>query len=349
MGVRWKPSARFKGWHRFHDPRTDAFEYEGVKMKQYWTAAHIPDLRGKVAIVTGASNGVGFEIARQLASHGARVVMASRNLERTKQAAHRIKEMDGGAQVEAHQLDLGDLVSVRSFASLFLGNFTVLDILINNAGISGGPRRATADGFEVNFQVNYLGHFALTGLLLPALITQKSRVVSTSSDIASSGKINFDDLQSQHKYGFIAAYAQAKLANLLFAFELDRRCREAGNRIASFVTNPGVATSNIFQNKEADWGRPRNTTENLLRFVQKMLALPAEKGALPALYQATAPSARSDEYVVGGKRPKSGHPSVGKIPPRALDHTTAERLWQVSERLTEVRFEPILESRTVRS
>jgi NAD(P)-dependent dehydrogenase (short-subunit alcohol dehydrogenase family) len=310
-------------------------------MKRHWTAADIPDLHGKVAIVTGASSGVGFEIARQLALHHARVVLASRDIGRTEQAAGRIKALDRGVGVEAHRLDLGNLASVDRFASFFLRSFPRLDILINNAGVSGGPRRVTPDGFEINFQVNYLGHFALTGLLLPALMRQNSRVVTMSSDIASSGQINFSDLQSEHKYGFIAAYAQAKLANLLFAFELDRRCREASVGITSLATNPGVAASNLFVNKEADWGRPRNAAEDLLRIIQRMLALPTEKGALPALYQATDPWARSEEYVVGGKRPKSGYPSAGKIPPTALDRTAAERLWKLAEALSGVRYDAL--------
>jgi NAD(P)-dependent dehydrogenase (short-subunit alcohol dehydrogenase family) len=310
-------------------------------MKRHWTAANIPDLSGKVAIVTGASNGVGFEIARQLALHGAQVVMASRDRERTEQAARRIEAAEPGVRVEAYRLDLGALASVRSFASLFLRSFPRLDILINNAGVSGGPRRVTPDGYEIHFQVNYLAHFALTGLLLPALLRQESRVVSMSSDIASSGKIDFADLQSERKYGFIAAYAQAKLANLLFAFELDRRCREAGSGISSFATNPGVARSNLLLNKEADWGRPRNGAENLLQFVQRLLALPTEKGALPALYQATEPTARSEEYVVGGKRPKSGYPTIGKTPSTVADRTAAERLWRLSETMTAVRYEEL--------
>lgn len=308
-------------------------------MKSKWNASAIPDLNGRTAIVTGASGGVGYEIALQLAAHGAHVVLASRNQDRTNEAARRIQVAVPGASVEAQLLDLADLQSVRRFADIFSERHKGLDILINNAGVSGGPHRLTKDGFEANFQVNYLGHFALTGLLLCALgFRPGSRVVHMSSDIASQGKISFEDLQSSHNYGFVAAYAQSKLANLLFAFELDRRCRLAGVGVTSLATNPGVARSGLLTGKEADWGRRRSGLENLLWVAQLVLALPAEKGALPALYQATDPSARSGEYVIGAKWPKSGYPAVGKIPQAGLEELTARRLWEISEELTGVRY-----------
>jgi len=307
-------------------------------MKPHWTDINIPNLRDATAIVTGASSGVGLEISRQLASHGAQVIMASRNLHRTQTAAQAIEVRHPGVQVEAHQLDLADLASVKIFSSMFLEKFPKLDILVNNAAVSGGPRRVTLDGFEANFQINYLSHFALTGLLLPALMKTASRVVSVSSDVASNGKINFEDLQSEYKYGFIAAYAQSKLANLLFAMELDRRCRKAAIGINSLTTNPGVTTSNLLRDKESDWGRRPTATERLLQFAQKILALPVERGALPALYQATEPSACSDEYVVGEKWPKRGYPTLGKMPSSALDTVAAGRLWSLSEHLTGVHF-----------
>jgi NAD(P)-dependent dehydrogenase (short-subunit alcohol dehydrogenase family) len=308
-------------------------------MKAKWTAADIPNLKDRIAIVTGASSGVGYEIALQLAAHGAHVIVASRNLSRTAEAARTIEAATPRASLEAQALDLADLGSVQSFADGFCKHHRRLDILINNAGVSGGPRRTTKDGFEAHFQINYLGHFALTGRLLgPLGASRGARVVSMSSDIASRGKVNFNDLQSERKYGFVTAYAQAKLANLLFAFELDRRCRKAGVRVASLAANPGVAKSNLLTGKNADWGRPLNAAENLLRIVQKVLALPATKGALPALYQAADPAAQSSDYVVGAAWPKPGYPSIGKIPPASLDLDTARHLWDISADLTGVMY-----------
>ncbi|MDP4149887.1 MAG: oxidoreductase [Bacteroidota bacterium] len=311
-------------------------------MNPKWNAANIPDLRGRTAIVTGASGGVGYEIAFQLAVHGAHVILASRNHDRTSEAARRIKAAAPKTSVEVQLLDLADLHSVRRFTTTFSERHHGLDILVNNAGASGGPHRLTKDGLEAHFQINYLGHFALTGLLMSRLsLRAGSRVVSMSSDIASQGRIHFEDLQSQHKYGFVRAYAQSKLANLLFAFELDRRCRQAGNGVMSLATNPGVARSGLLIGKDADWGRPRSGTENLLRILQNILAQPAEKGALPALYQATDPSATSSEYVIGTKWPRPGYPSSGKIPRAALDRTTARQLWEISEKLTGVYYTSI--------
>jgi NAD(P)-dependent dehydrogenase (short-subunit alcohol dehydrogenase family) len=308
-------------------------------MKPDWTARDIPDLTGRTAIVTGASSGVGYEIALQLASHGASVVLASRDKERTGQAARRIEAAAPGAGVEAAFLDLGDLASIRRFAEDFLDRHGALNILVNNAGVSGGPRRETKDGFEAHFQINYLGHFALTGLLWPALVSRpSSRVVSVSSDVASRGRINFDDLQSVRRYGFVTAYAQSKLANLLFACQLDRRTRGTKAAVTSLASNPGVAASNLFVGKKADWGRSRSGAERLLRAVQMVLALPAAKGALPALYQATDPAAASTNYVVGAKWPSRGYPRTSRFPAAALDPAAGRRLWGVSEELSGIAY-----------
>lgn len=309
-------------------------------LKSKWSIDDVPDLAGRRAVVTGASGGVGFEIARMLAAKGAHVILASRHPERTATAARQIKSLYPDSFLEPRHLDLADLASVRRFASELNGSGLGLDILINNAGVSGGPRRETKDGFEVHFQVNYLGHFALTGLLIPSLLLWKdSRVVSMSSDIASRGRIDFDDLQSQRAYGMVKAYAQAKLANLIFALELERRCRKADLRVHSFAANPGVAKSNLLANREPEWGRRSDLTENLLRVLQNILALPASLGALPALYQATDPLAQAGEYVVGTCWPKAGHPRRSKLPPNAVEQGVAERLWEISENLTACKYE----------
>ena len=300
-----------------------------------WTAADVPDQRDRLAIVTGSSAGVGYAIALELARRGAHVIVASRNEARTRDAAARIAAEVGG-RAEARVLDLASLASVRRFAEDMARDHMAVDVLVNNAGVSGGPRRETVDGLEVHFQVNYLAHFALTTQLLPLLrVRPGSRVVSVSSDVASRGRIDFEDLQSVGRYDFVAAYAQSKLANLLFAFELQRRLQ--GADVSSFAAHPGVAVSNLLDGKEADWGRPPRGMERVLRLVQRLLAQPAALGALPALYQATAAEARPEVYVgprglVHGR----GYPGPAKVPESALDEVVARRLWEVSEALTRV-------------
>ena len=315
-------------------------------MKTKWHDTDIPNLTGRTAVVTGASSGIGYEIALQLATHGANVVLTSRNQNRTDQVARQIEMALPGANVEAQVIDLADLASVYRFADAFSKHHQGLDILVNNAGIAGGPRRQTTDGFEMHFQVNYLGHFALSGLLLPALcLREGSRVVTMSSNIAARGRIDFDDLQAERTYGWITAYAQAKLANLLFAFELDRRSQSVDASITSFAAHPGVARTNLLTGKETDWGRQRQGMENLIRIIQIVLAQPASQGALPALYQASDSAARRAEYIGPSGGLRGGYPVVSKVPPAARDQATAKRLWEVSEELTGVRYEMIAQAR----
>jgi NAD(P)-dependent dehydrogenase (short-subunit alcohol dehydrogenase family) len=308
-------------------------------MKVDWSAGHVPRLDGRTAIVTGASGGVGYEIARQLAARGAHVVLASRDEARTSQAAYSIRAACAEASVEAMRLDLADFGSIGAFASAFAERHGRLDILVNNAGISGGPRRETRDGFEMLFQVNYLGHFALTGLLL-ALLNRRpgSRVVTLSSDIAAAGQIDFDDLLGTRRYGLVRTYAQSKLAGLIFAIELERRARSVGAGLSSFATNPGIARTDLFAAKSADWGRSITLQERLLRTVQMLLGRPAAVGALPPLYQATDPMARASNYVVGTRWPKKPHPTVDAFPARACDPAVADRLWEISVEFTGVDY-----------
>jgi NAD(P)-dependent dehydrogenase (short-subunit alcohol dehydrogenase family) len=237
------------------------------------------------------------------------------------------------------RLDLADFASIGAFANAFAERHGGLDILVNNAGISGGPRRQTRDGFEMVFQVNYLGHFALTGLLLDSLNTRSgARVVTVSSDIAAMAQIDFDDLQATRRYGLVRTYAQSKLAGLIFAVELERRARSARASLSSFATNPGIAKTDLFAAKSADWGRSLTLQERLLRMVQMMLGRPAAIGALPVLYQATDPAARASNYVVGTKWPKKPHPTVDAFPARACDPEVAKRLWEKSVELTGVHY-----------
>jgi NAD(P)-dependent dehydrogenase (short-subunit alcohol dehydrogenase family) len=303
-----------------------------------WTSADIPRLQHHTAVVTGASSGTGYQIALQLAAHGAQVVLASRDLARTTHAAGQIAAAVPGARVEARLVDLASLASVRRFASAFRERHGGLDLLVNNAGIVGGPRRQTADGFEAHFGTNHLGHYALTGLLLPALRARPgARVVTMSSGLAARARIDFTDLHGARDYRVVTAYGQSKLANLLFAFEFDRRARGAGMDIASLATQPGVARTSLLTGKRADWGRRGRGTESMVRLVQILFAQSAARAALPALYQATDPAARSAAYV-GPKGHVRGHPAAGKIPPAALDRDTASRLWEVSAELTGIHY-----------
>ncbi|NVI91291.1 oxidoreductase, partial [Actinomadura sp. BRA 177] len=245
-----------------------------------WTANDIPDLRGRRAVVTGANSGIGYHTALQLARHGAAVVLGCRSAERGQAAFDRIKTAAPDADLTLGTLDLADLSSVRTFAARH-GDDPV-DILVNNAGVMAIPHRSTADGFEMQFGTNHLGHFALTGLLLPALRAASARVVTVTSGFAWTGRLNFDDLQSERRYRKWAAYSQAKLANLIFAKELDRRVPE----LTSVAAHPGYAATNLQQTGPKMQG---NTfMEKATGIGNTVVAQSAAAGALPSLYAATA-------------------------------------------------------------
>ncbi|MEU4405908.1 oxidoreductase [Streptosporangium sp. NPDC023963] len=285
-----------------------------------WTADEIPDLTGSVAVVTGASGGIGVPTALELARHGARVVLTARDADRGRAALDAVRAAVPGAAAEVRALDLADLGSVRAFAETVDGP---LDLLVNNAGVGPMPRRTTADGFETQLGVNHLGHFALTGLLMPRLLAAPAaRVVTVSSDAHAVGAIDFDDLALDRRYGRFSAYGRSKLANLLFALELQRRADASGTALLSLATHPGMTATGIM--KAGALSRPLNA---LLRLALQ----PPAKGALPSLYAATSPEARGGQYV--GPGPKVLRPS-----PRALDAAVAARLWERSEELTGVRF-----------
>ena len=290
-----------------------------------WTAAEIPVQTGKTAVVTGANSGLGASIARELAGAGASVVLAVRDTEKGERAAEAIGQR---ARVEA--LDLADLSSVRSFAERFEGT---LDLLINNAGVMAPPRRLTADGFESQLGTNHLGHFALTGLLLPKLLASDApRVVTQSSGAHRIGRINFDDLQGERRYNNWLAYGQSKLANLLFAFELQRRA--AGTELQSIAVHPGYAATNLQTAGPARWyERLGGQLGNVI------IAQSAEMGALPALYAATAPDVPGGSFVgPDGFLEQRGYPHLVTAAGRAYDEDAARRLWEVSEELTGVHY-----------
>ena len=313
-----------------------------------WTGNDIGDLTDRTAVVTGASSGIGWQTARWLAANGAQVVLACRDYERGGQAARQVTGPAGrpGATVEV--LDLADLASVGRFADRVLRRHDGIDILVNNAGIAGGPRRSTADGFEAHLGTNHLGHFALTGLLLPALLARPgARIVNLTSSVAAQGRINFADLNSERRYRFITAYSQSKLANLMFAVELDRRARAAGVPLISTAVNPGIVATGLLRRKRDQWGRGSRPAELAVAAVQRVYGQPPGDGCLTALYAATAPRLRGGEYIVpDGRGHRRGSPAVGHPPLRALDPETARRLWETSAELTEVEYATLDVART---
>ncbi|MDQ0814047.1 NAD(P)-dependent dehydrogenase (short-subunit alcohol dehydrogenase family) [Streptomyces sp. B3I7] len=297
-------------------------------MTDNWTEQHIPDQHGRVAIVTGANTGLGFETARMLAARGASVVLAARNVEKGRRAADRIT---GDVSVQA--LDLTSLDSIRSAAADLRAAHPRIDLLINNAGVMYTPRRTTADGFELQFGTNHLGHFALTGLLLDRLLpVPGSRVVTVSSTgHRIRAAIHFDDLQWERSYGRVAAYGQAKLANLMFTYELNRRLAAHGTTVA-VAAHPGVSNTELIRNAPAALRVPVTWVAPL--FTQK-----PEMGALPTLRAATDPAVRGGQYYGPGNRSETqGHPRLVASSPASHDEAVQRRLWAVSEELTGVTF-----------
>jgi len=306
-------------------------------MNSKWTSNDIPDLTGKVAVVTGANSGTGFEAARALAKKGATVVLTCRSLSKGKDALEAIQHESPGASVELMHLDLANLAVVRSFAEAFAAHYDRLDILCNNAGVMALPYRQTADGFEMQFGTNHLGHFALTGLLLPHLLkTPQARVVTMSSDLHKQGKIQFDDLQGEKSYKKWAAYSQSKLANLLFAYELQRKLKLAGASVISMAAHPGYAATNL---QLAGPTMAGSALQLWLMKLSNLAAQSAKMGALPMLYAATAPGVQGGSYFgPGGFAEIRGHPVQTQSNARSHNREDAARLWLVSEELTGVTY-----------
>ncbi|MFI1951016.1 oxidoreductase [Streptomyces xinghaiensis] len=319
-----------------------------------WSVSDIPDQSGRTAVVTGANSGLGLVTARELARRGAEVVLACRDETRGRAAGARIAEEVPGARVRLARLDLADLASVREFAGAFLGDggsggpgsggpgaggTARLDLLINNAGVMALPYRRTADGFETQFGVNHLGHFALTGLLLPALLaTPGARVVTVSSAMhLLPGAGDPGDPSGEEPYRRWMAYTRSKSANLLFTHELSRRLRRAGSDVVAAAAHPGYAATNLQTAGPRMEGR--RGTERLMGLGGRLLAQPAAAGALPSLYAATAPDVRPDGFYGPGRTmPPRGGPAPARRAARTLDDAASERLWQRSEELTGVRY-----------
>lgn len=306
-----------------------------------WSAADIPDLSGHTAIVTGANSGLGYETSRALAARGAHVVLACRDLLKGGVASEHIAKEHPTASVELAELDLSSLASIRAFVEGFTSRHEELHILCNNAGVMALPYRQTADGFEMQLGTNHLGHFALTGLLLPRLLaTEGARVVTVSSTMHRIGRIRFDDLHGAHRYRKWRAYGQSKLANLLFTYELAGRAARKGAGLVAAAAHPGYAATNL------QFAGPRmegsTLMERLSGWGNRLIAQDAAGGALPTLHAATAPGVRSGEYFgPGGFAELRGAPKRVDSNQRSHDREVAERLWRVSEELTNVRYDAL--------
>jgi len=309
-----------------------------------WTASDIPDQSGKTVLVTGGNSGLGYQTVLQLARKGAHVLLGARDRTRGQAALNQLTAEAPRSRTELAQLDLADLTSVERFSTEFLAGGQDLDVLVNNAGVMAIPHReTTAQGYERQFGTNHLGHFALTGRLLPALIKRPgSRVVTVSSNQHKRAKgINFDDLQGEHSYQPWPAYAQSKLANAMFVLELDRRLRAAGLDVISVGAHPGFASTNL------QISGPRSGGASLMAhgmgFATRLLGQPASYGALPQLYAATAEGVHGGDYFGpdGPAEMRGHHPKLVQFSAAAHDQAAAARLWTVSEELTGVTFEAL--------
>lgn len=309
-----------------------------------WTTKDIPDLSGRLAIVTGATGGLGLETARDLAVAGAEVILAGRNPDKGAQAERTIRGQHPVATVRFEQVDLASLASVAAFADRQLAQGRPIDILINNAGVMALPtRQVTADGFEMQFGTNYLSHFALTGRLLPLLIAGPSRpegarVVQLSSMAHRGGRISLDDLNHEQGYKPWPVYQQSKLAMLMFAIELDRRSQAHGWNLTSVAAHPGFARTDLIANGPAASGSG-GLMMAVGRLLQPLISHSAADGALPTVMAATLPTAGGGDYY-GPQRvmEMKGPPGPAEIKPQAKDADVARRLWTASEHLTGVTF-----------
>jgi len=299
-----------------------------MKGNKKWSSADIPDLKGSIVLITGANSGLGYHEARAVAEKGATVIMGCRDRAKGEEAVRKIKEAVPGAKLVLMHLDLASLKSIHSFAVEFKKRYNRLDILINNAGLMAPPYGTTKDGFELQIGTNHFGHFALTGLLLDRILkTPGSRVVSVSSLAHRMGRMNFDDIHSQKNYSRWSAYAQSKLANLLFIYELDRRLKKARSGAIAVAAHPGYSSTNL-----------QRSTRFFSTF-NPILAQSAAMGALPVLYAATEEHVRGGEfYGPDGFFEMRGYPRKTDSNAQSHDKTAAARLWDASEKATGVKY-----------
>ena len=299
-------------------------------MSAKWTSDDVPGQHGRLAVITGANTGLGFETARVLAAHGASVVLAVRDTEKGKAAAARIAGTAPGADITVQPLDLTSLESIHAAATELRARHPRIDLLINNAGVMFPPRQTTRDGFELQLGTNHLGHFALTGLLLQQMLPVPGSRVVTVSSLAHRirARINFGDLQSERSYSRVAAYSQSKLANLMFTYELHRRLSAAGTTIA-VAAHPGLAGTEL----------TRNTPAIAAFLYARLLSQTPAMGALPTLRAAADPGVLGGQYYgPGGLFGARGYPELAKSSGQSHDTAIQRRLWTVSEQLTGVTF-----------
>jgi NAD(P)-dependent dehydrogenase (short-subunit alcohol dehydrogenase family) len=304
------------------------------KNKRRWSAQDIPCQADRLAIVTGANSGLGFHTTKALANNGARIIMACRNLEKGEKARQKILEMNPAHAPEVWHLDLASLKSVEEFSLKFISSFKGLDLLINNAGLMAIPYGKTRDGFEMQFGVNYLGHFALTSHMWPLLTdTAHSRVVNVSSLAHRIGNIRFEDPHWEKDYSKWGAYGMSKLSNLLFTIELASRLKASAFDIIAAAAHPGYADTEL-QAKGAKMKGSRLGADSF-NLINRMVAQSAEKGALPSLYAATADDVKQGGYYgPDGFMRLKGWPSPDNPSKKRVDKQVAVRLWELSEQLT---------------
>jgi NAD(P)-dependent dehydrogenase (short-subunit alcohol dehydrogenase family) len=305
--------------------------------EEAWSAADVPDQSGRVAVVTGANSGIGFEAAKVLAARGASVVLACRNPVKAADAEASIVETQPGAATSVTEMDLSSLDSVRAGAAAIRADHERIDLLINNAGIMAVPERRSVDGFELQLATNHLGHFALTGLLMDRLlVAPASRVVAISSQAHRFGSMDFEDLNWERGYKSWGAYGRSKLANLLFVYELQRRLDRIGSETIATAAHPGFSRTEL-QRREP--GSLMDRLERLTRPVMGLVSQDAETGALPTLRAATDPDAvGGDYYGPSGFGEQTGPPVRVASSRASRDEADAARLWSVSERLTGVTY-----------
>ncbi|MCM3884387.1 oxidoreductase [Frankia sp. R82] len=308
----------------------------GSSGRRRWTAAEVPDLRGKTAVVTGANSGIGFETTRVLADRGATVIMACRNPVKAEAARTRVLAESPEADVHLLELDLNSLASARKAADALVTERPTIDIAINNAGVIMLPHGQTEDGFEQHFGVNHLAHFAFTGLILPAVLASSAgRIVTVGSNGHRMGRLDFDDLPFEQGYKPLRGYGRSKLANLMFAYELHRRLAAAGASAISLAAHPGGANTDA----GGFGGDSMKRWSALMDHIPNPIVHSAHKGALPLLRAAVDPAAKGgDYYGPRGLLTMTGPPVVVKSNARSRDTDSARRLWEVSEDLTGVTF-----------
>ncbi len=294
-----------------------------------WDSNDIPDQKGRIAIVTGSSSGIGYETARVLANKNAEVIMAVRNLQKGNAALDKIKAGYQDANVKVMELDIASLESVRRFTESFKKNYSRLDLLINNAGVMMPPYSKTADGFELQFGTNHLGHFALTGLLMDLIInTESSRVVNVSSTSHKSGKIDFDDLDWEKRtYKKMRAYCDSKIANIYFTYELQRNLEKAGSKTIAVASHPGWTATELQRHV------------GIVNFLNRFFSQGIDMGALPTLYAAIAPDVKGgDYYGPAGWLEMRGYPKKIESNELSHDQKISKKLWEASEELTGIKW-----------